>query len=187
MPRDDQPTPLRRFMMQGIMWLILGATIGAAALVDHLKEAGLHPSLAERVELNGVTFNLPSGWTNLDHEVENDQIMRGDPRLGDLVLVSVRQMGFDEVFGQTQRAPGARPVFLDEIPLGEFTGRLVFDRVKISGVDDVPALVVSGRIPQARSLEIAVMAPSARDREDVNREIDLIKRIAESVKVDPKY
>src|SRR5262245_8940303 len=37
MPRAPDPSRLRRVLMQSIMWIILGATIGLAALVDHKR------------------------------------------------------------------------------------------------------------------------------------------------------
>lgn len=169
------------------MWLILGATVGAAALVNRVKEAALHPALAERVQVDGISVSLPEGWVNLDHEGETDEILRRDPRTGDLVIIAVRQLGFDEIYGMTQRSRGSQPMFLDEIELGGAPARLMIDRVTIGRVQGIPALVAARRLPQLREITITFLAPAADKRPSLSREVDLIKRIAASVEVDPNF
>jgi hypothetical protein len=185
MARDDQPTPFRRFMMQAIMWVILGATVAAAALVNRVKEAALHPSLGERVELDGVSVGLPSGWKNLDHEAETGEIIRVDPNSGILLQVAVHQVGFQELYGMTQRTPGARARYLDEIDLGGAPARLMLDQFNIGRGESLPALIATRRLPQLREIAITVISPNVDERSRFYHEIDLIKRVAASVKVVP--
>src|SRR5689334_16676499 len=62
MARPQNYSPTRRFMMQGIMWIILGATVGLAALVSHHRRSAFEVKLAPPITYRGVTVQLPKGW-----------------------------------------------------------------------------------------------------------------------------
>src|SRR2546421_5122303 len=62
MARPQTYPPSRRFMMQGIMWIILGATVGLAALVSHHRRSAFEVKLAPPITYRAVTVQLPKGW-----------------------------------------------------------------------------------------------------------------------------
>src|SRR5206468_10299959 len=62
MARPQTYSPARRFMMQGIMWIILGATVGLAALVSHHRRTSIDVKLGDAISYRGVTVQLPKGW-----------------------------------------------------------------------------------------------------------------------------
>src|SRR5947199_9881843 len=62
MARPVTYSPARRFLIQGIMWIILGATVGLAALVRHHRKSWLEVKLAPAMTYRQVTAQLPKGW-----------------------------------------------------------------------------------------------------------------------------
>src|SRR5438034_7830376 len=62
MARPQTYSPARRFMMQGIMWIILGASVGLAALVSHHRRSAFELKLAPPITYRTVTVQLPKGW-----------------------------------------------------------------------------------------------------------------------------
>ena len=66
MPRSPEDTAIRRAIKQTIMWVVLAATVGAAALVD--RQAG---KLGARVRFDGITLQLPRNLVaTRDHDGE---------------------------------------------------------------------------------------------------------------------
>ena len=49
MPRTDQYSRKRFYLMQAAMWVILAASVGVAALVDARKQRALQTQLGETV------------------------------------------------------------------------------------------------------------------------------------------
>src|SRR5687768_1430839 len=63
MPRPSEYTPTRRYIMQGVMWLILGGTVALAAMVTQ-KQRLLHRVDLSSQSLSGgnVSVRLPAKW-----------------------------------------------------------------------------------------------------------------------------
>jgi len=58
----QQNSRWRESAVQAALWLILGATIGAAALVTHRRQVALHVELGPAVRLGDISIRLPAGW-----------------------------------------------------------------------------------------------------------------------------
>lgn len=48
--------------MQGVMWLILGGSVGLAALVNHRIRESMHIELGEEIPYGNLIVRLPVGW-----------------------------------------------------------------------------------------------------------------------------
>src|SRR2546430_130791 len=89
MPRPVEESRFRRFMMQGIMWLILGATVGLAALVNQAKQHSMKVVLDAPRELDGFSIRLPLGWEGAESPADNEgTITLKDPDAGNVLMVS---------------------------------------------------------------------------------------------------
>src|SRR6185436_2809849 len=54
--------PWRRYVMQAVMWVILGATVALAALVTSEKRRESRVQLGDPTEYNNLTLRLPRRW-----------------------------------------------------------------------------------------------------------------------------
>jgi hypothetical protein len=52
----------RHFTMQAIMWVLLGASVGLAALANHHLRDAHYISLSNPIVDDAFTFRLPEGW-----------------------------------------------------------------------------------------------------------------------------
>jgi hypothetical protein len=72
MARSAQYTPLRRHVMQLVVWLMLGATIGLAALVGHMRRNWGASALSNRpLVIQDLSVRLPAGW-RMHSDVHHD-------------------------------------------------------------------------------------------------------------------
>jgi hypothetical protein len=62
MPKSWQHGRLRVVVLQVAMWVILGASLGLAAFIDHRKTAGLDVTLGEPSRFGPLVVRLPKGW-----------------------------------------------------------------------------------------------------------------------------
>jgi hypothetical protein len=180
MPRENESTPFRRVMSQTIMWLILGATVGAAALVNQSKQRAMSAPLGDPEQLRGISIRLPSHWENLDEDADGDQFIRRDPDFLRYLVVSYRQLGITDMFRLGAEPPEAGMGFVEEIDLGGQPARLMQQR---GSAEPVRELTVSRRLPQAREVSISLIVRDTGRRSDISREVELIKRVAASVEI----
>src|SRR6187397_1503616 len=119
MPRPPE-SKLRRMMMQGIMWVILGATIGVAALVDRQKASKLEVKLAEPVKLDGgISIRLPAGWKEVDTPSGSETLIAVEDTAFDRAIsVQLEQLSIsDFLVGRGGSVP-------EQIPMGDASGTL---------------------------------------------------------------
>src|SRR5687768_11936341 len=62
MARSWQYPRWRRYVMQATMWLILGATLGLAAFVNHERRRSLRVELGAPATYGPITVRLPRAW-----------------------------------------------------------------------------------------------------------------------------
>src|SRR6185295_5702611 len=120
MPRPPE-SKLRRFMMQGIMWLILGATIGVAALVDRQKSHKLEVKLGDPVKLEGgISIRLPAGWKEVDVPGGDDTLIAVEDTTFDRAIsVQLDQLSISDLF-----VGRGRGTLQEQIPIGDGSGTL---------------------------------------------------------------
>jgi hypothetical protein len=53
---------LRVVVLQGVMWVILGASLGLAAFIDHRMTAALDVTVGEPRRFGPLVVRLPKGW-----------------------------------------------------------------------------------------------------------------------------
>lgn len=184
MARDDTPTPLRRLMMQSIMWLILGGTVGVAAVVSHYKRQSLVPPLSEPQQIEGIRVKLPTGWGDPDGESDERTLVRVQPQFGDTLVIAVTdQPRSNPVVVEAE----SRSTRVKEIDLGGEPANLIIIRHPLPGGHNVLELNVSRNVPRNRRVTLRLVVPGARTTAELAPEIALIQRIAASVEVDVNY
>jgi hypothetical protein len=62
MARNWQYPRWRRLLMQSAMWVILGGTVGLAALLDRHQHQEMRINLTAPMQVGGVRLRLPSHW-----------------------------------------------------------------------------------------------------------------------------
>lgn len=167
--------------MQSIMWLILGATVGAAGIVSHFKRQSLKPVLGEPQQIQGISVRLPLGWIDREDESDDRTLIRSHPQFADVLIVSVTRQSSSTVEAET------RSTRVKEIDLGGEPSKLVIIRHLVRSGETIPELNVSRNLPNNRKVTISLAVPGARRASELGLEIDLIERIAASVKLDPNY
>lgn len=153
-------------MMQAIMWVILGATVAAAALVDRVRVKAINAELGDAVQLDGISVRMPQGWA-LPWRDFNDptNIVRIDPRTKDLLVVSLR--------------PALNPSEghqVGEIPVGD-------EPDVLTRLDEKDATTLRVRRVLADGSLLSISLTFQHNPRHFGRKEDLIKRVAASVKV----
>ncbi len=175
MPRPVEESRVRRFMMQSIMWVVLGATVGAAALVDRAKQRALHFELGEPMQLEGFSIRLPQDWVASDEfEATPDTIIRKDPNFGDFLAIATRPRSLTEFFGLGNDGPQER------IPVGNQLAPLT---MRVDREQQQIELRVTRLLPSGRVLTLSLLTTEL-DRRHLQREKDVLKKVAASVQVD---
>jgi len=178
MPRPPE-TKLRRFMMQTIMWVILGATIGVAALVDRQKASKLEVKLGEPTKLDGgISIRLPAGWKEIDVPGGSETLIAVEDTAFDRAIsVQLEQLSIsDLLIGR------GRGTLQEQIPFGDGSGTLSRRVYEEQGILRYMATRV---LPRWRLLTITLETSAMLSPQQLKAEKDLIKQIAASVKVEP--
>jgi hypothetical protein len=170
MARAPTDTRFRRFMMQAIMWLILGATIGAAALVDHIKQQNLYVLLDQPTSFGDFSVRLPAGWKQVD-----------DSGSALVATALVDQDLGDEIILMRARVPVTGKL-IGKVQVGDFTGNLLISTREDEGQSETQ-LMVTRPMPGARPLVIMLLTDGPPRKSELQGQIDLITRIAASVRV----
>jgi hypothetical protein len=192
MARPVQDSKARRIVTQAIMWAILGLTVGLAALVNARQRSALNADLGEPRQFEGFSLRLPRTWTVPDDPEE--------PR----VLIEVREPYFDtaarRIDVSLEKSPTTQPIAkmmeeaaaqrttrsIETISVGGADGALIVRREPVMfwpGASYFTTKVSVTRImPDERVLNITLTsAPGRPGKKEINRDVDLMKRIAASV------
>jgi hypothetical protein len=156
-------------MMQAIMWLVLGATVVGAALVDQFKMNRLTVPLGPAVTVGDVTLSLPRGWESGDAADDpRVLIVANDPSTDDQLLVSRQRIGN---IGKV----------VDHLSIGDYQASLRLHVATENGESEID-LIASRPMPSGLPLVITLIT-DANQASALQSEIDLIKRIAATVKI----
>jgi len=77
MSKANPYTPARQILMQLSMWMVLGASVAVAALVNHRRAKAFLPKLDHPTVVNGLSVRLPEGW----------KVEPGDAATPDVLLI----------------------------------------------------------------------------------------------------
>lgn len=172
--------------MQTIMWLILGATLAAAAWVDYAKQRRINPPLAAPVVLDGISIQLPQGWEpqNLADEPGAVSLLH-DPHFDDELIISIWRRGLTEMLGINSdwRSHGGRE--MGRIDIGDQPSKLFYQQEVVGDYSVMSRLVASRELPDGRILSIGLAVPLPSSISELDRERNLIRRIAASVTIPP--
>jgi hypothetical protein len=190
-------------MMQGIMWIILGATIGLAALVSHHRRSAFEVKLSPPITYRSVTVQLPKGWkltknpdelsSTLMTADESADSSDEDEESGGRTIRIVREpLGTYRTpleFALTRLAPGGHRAG-EHLPIAGLPGELQVQRRDMTPKSLQQILAHGGLVP-AKTLCIATVGNSGRGLavelegtgEPESHDIDLIKRIAATIKI----
>jgi hypothetical protein len=178
----------RRVVMQILLWLALGATVGLAALVNH---AVVRP---QRIEAAGLSVQLPRQWQVVEVEDPRLAMAAVDPE-GGRVVALVRQraapgLGAYQYLRQSgllppeyQQGQTAGVVGQSPIRMAGQTGLLVI-AVRISPQTGLPSskLLAAVILPDREAVTIILESPGAPRQADAL----LIRQIADTLTVAPR-
>ena len=207
MPRPPTDSPARRVLMQSIMWIILGATVGLAALVSYQRGSSGETRLVDPITYRGATVPLPKGWTITKTADELSPVLltatepkrdnNGDEDSGGRILRIVREPL------ASYRAPieyalsrfhyrETDPKVIEGknyMAIGGSPGELLYQNREVAPKSLQEAMSGEGRL--VKTICAATVAPSGRgvaielegDGIVDPRDIDLVKRIAAALKL----
>src|ERR1700728_4567356 len=131
MPRSPYFPRWRNLLMQMAMWLILGATVALAAILDRHLRLGQIIEFAPPVTDGPITFSLPAGWKTWTRQDEGD---------GSAYVATDSTAGVDRTpTTSSQRIPHLMPpaeYILRALPV---SGDLSRDDFKSLSIDGWPA------------------------------------------------
>src|SRR5690349_10544955 len=170
MARPQTNSPARRFMMQGIMWIILGATVGLAALVSHHRRSAFEVKLAPPITYRSVTVQLPKGWTikktsdelssTLITATESADSSDEDEEGGGRTIRIVREpLGSYRTpleFALTRLSPGGHLRGKEHLPIGGFPGEALF-QVRDLTPKSLQQILAHGGLVSEKNLCIATV------------------------------
>ena len=156
--------------MQAIMWLILGATIGAAALLDRAKHQQFYVRLGDPTAFEGFTINLPADWDALDTRDDSEVVAAmSDPKSDDKIIIA-RGRG------------GSIGTVLGKIQIGDYSANLIM-RIHRKSSGEITELIAWREVAGELPLEIILFTDSLSQRDELQSKIDLMKRVAATVRI----
>ena len=177
-PRPPEATPLRRVLEQVTMWVVLVATIGAAAWVS----AGVN-ALGSPQTFDGITIQLPKRWVptaDQDGETVIELRERGDPTLARTLTIRRASLSLRSLFR-------AAPKRTEQVTLaGGVVAKIsvVANRVasdpRVGTVSELEVVTVFTP-PGGNALAISIQQISFKERVDAEQNVALMKRILETV------
>jgi len=184
MPRTNEITPLRRFLQQAIMWIVLAATIGAATLVS----ANVN-KLGEPRKFGELSLRLPQSWEEEGDDDDSAAIVlteRGDSPFSRALAVRYDAPSFalDLLFGSTWRRVRQEKVELQDGAAADVMVRKrSLEREYGRGVSELEVLAVVQPPGKGRPVIISIKQLSyGGSQRDAEMNMKLMKRILETVR-----
>ena len=192
-------------MMQGIMWIVLGATVGLAALVSHHRRTSIDVKLGDAISHRGVTVQLPKGWEIVKTadkqsavvvtatEKKNDDDEEGGARVLKITREPLGSYRSPIEYALSQLHPGGGASKIiqgqDYFPIDNSPGEVLYQvrdlaptslrDARQGGRRRVKTICAATVAPSGRGIAIAMDADGDIDASDM----ELIKRIAATVKL----
>ena len=173
--------------MQAIMWVVLAATVGLAAVVNRELRKTHGGELGDSITIgNDVTLRLPHRWVEVDSDDNSISVREpgADAQMGRTLEVTVGAPAspFDLLRSLTDAQSFAGTVQQMTVPVGSQTGTLLVRKRHLGEGYYQITVTVSATIPKSRRLTITLSEISAGQKR-VRGDIDLVKRVAASVKL----
>jgi hypothetical protein len=167
-------------MMQAIMWIILVATVGLAALVDRARARPARPELelGPPKQFEGFSVRLPKGWEEQDGQSKiTTRIAMSDPQGEMNVNITARPRGLGDLRRGFRRSAAA-----GKIDFGGVQTDLQFRQISPDSAEG--ELSATRPLGADRVLSISLRFEVSPDPTDLEDKIELVKQIGASVKVD---
>jgi len=180
--------------MQIVMWLLLAASIGAAAVVSHFRAGGVLPELGEVLSFGPIHLKLPADWAvTRPSEAGFEAILASEPaeQLGRQLVVSRVKLG--RYLSPTQAATemrlgdyGRAPEVDETRPtkIAGYTGATWAEQYEVgvpgSSAQRVKRICAVVVLPSRRAVKIELQGhgrPNGSDRK-------LVELIAQSLRFD---
>jgi hypothetical protein len=187
MPRPTEIPKWRRIAMQAIMWVVLAATVGLAAVVNRELRKTHGGELGDPITIaQDVTLRLPHHWVEADSD--DDSITVREPganaQMGRTIEVTVGAPAspFDFFRSLTDGENFGGNVQQMTVPVGAQTGTLLVRKRHLGEGFYQITVTVSAMISKNRKLTITLREIN-QGQKRVRGDTDLVKRVAASVKL----
>jgi hypothetical protein len=207
MPRSNEYTPARRYIMQAIMWAILGGTVALAAMVTKKQKQLNHLDLASQSTTSGnISVRMPTKWRMRSISADEDRrvfALAAESNTGEQgreVRVLTEQLDTPmsplqylltnfgvTIPGRLQQAQGGMPM-LGVVDIAGFPGVMITEhRIPEMLIDDedarygkeVYACIV---LPTLQTITVQLTGGDAGDLSDEQ----LVQQIASAITIKPK-
>lgn len=182
MAKTSDYSRARYVAMQATLWLILGASVGVAALVSYVRKGVMDRiDLGPSLQLQTVSIRLPKDWRVRERSDGWEAIERVRSPWRRQIAVSERDPREDSflerLFGSAP-ARGQTP----DVPMGPTTGALSMEEVELdeeSGVSRVQ-LTLSGALSNGHIVSVVLIALDRAGQMEAEN-VALIKQVAQSL------
>jgi hypothetical protein len=169
--------------MQAIMWIILGGTIGLAALVDARRGSHRQPDLRDPITIDGVTLRLPAGWRVRDNDESQFPINAIDDAFGRMFTVDVETVGIGEIFGMTIDRRRGRQSTRGEVPLGSVKVPVVLRQLRDDETgEQFSEFVATRRLSPTRRISVTLLTATTSSSQ-LAMEETLFRRLATEIHI----
>jgi hypothetical protein len=170
-------------MMQGIMWIILGGTIGLAALVDARRGSHRQPDLRAPITIDGITLRLPAGWRMRDSDESQFPLTAIDDAFGRMLTVDVETIGIGEIFGMSIDRRRGRSTTRGEVPLGSVKVPLVLRQLRDDETDEqFSEFAATRRLAPTRRITVTLLTATT-SRPQLAIEETLFRRLVSEIHI----
>jgi hypothetical protein len=191
MARNWQYPRWRRLLMQSSMWLILGGTVGLAALLDRHQHDELRVTLDNPLQCGSIRLQLPAHW--MFEFTENGMVTATESntyppqRSLEVTVAPPAEPGLIDQLLQKRDAGTAQPVTFG--PAGTSMGHLYSWAVSIEEDSEQGTLgqvIATGVLPSGPEVTLRLKHLAMPGESlDSDEDIDLVRRIAATVKIAP--
>jgi hypothetical protein len=190
MPKSWQQPRWRNYAMQASMWIIFGATLGAAALVGHHKRLVNAIHLGPAHEIGLVTIGLPADW-EAGLNSNGPVLVAREPNTAEpgeepVPTRAITVYFTSPVWEGVRRAVGTEAESMStpqSIDVGPLKGELTVQRMLRLDMMQPGSLItfrVRAPLPDGTVLTIDLLDPGGGDPEE---DIRLISSVASSVQL----
>lgn len=170
--------------MQCVMWLVLAAAVGAAALLNHEIRKRQHVPLDREMVLDQFRIRMPQGWIRSQEETQPGVLAHmAAPQEGQgrrqMLILSRPTEAFLPPREWLDRTDDSTDVSMEQsLDIGGYPGVLIVRRAQLTIGSHAPAEVgvvqACAVFPWRRTAEIYLLSPQAIEAPD----IDLVRRVA---------